>query len=159
MILQIRRGRKPDGVCLVVGTCARGFKNNSNSDVIFSSSTVKEVGDSKAQYFWEVTFYYINWYIISFLLMNLKYNINFYFWEFSLKSSQAFPAGSGPFDRTTYMFTYVEPQPGSPKLEELLEAYWNLMPEYQASFFFSFQFVSLQNQTRILTIAVINFKS
>jgi hypothetical protein len=60
MILQIRRGRKPDGVCLVVGTCARGFENNSNSDVIFSSSTVKRVGDSKAQYFWEVTFYYIN---------------------------------------------------------------------------------------------------
>jgi hypothetical protein len=56
MILQIRRGRKPDGVCLVVGTCARGFKNNSISDVIFSSSTVKKVGDSKAQYFWEVIF-------------------------------------------------------------------------------------------------------
>jgi len=32
------------------------------------------------------------------------------------------------------MFTYVEPQPGSPKLEELLEEYWDLMPEYQASF-------------------------
>ncbi|WJX59069.1 hypothetical protein P8452_44449 [Trifolium repens] len=96
VVKQIRRGRKPDGVCLVVGTCARGFKNNSISDVIFSSSTVKKVGDSKAQYFWE-----------------------------------AFPAGSGPLDRTTYMFTYVEPQPGSPKLEELLEEYWNLMPEYQ----------------------------
>lgn len=96
VVKQIRRGRKPDGVCLVVGTCARGFENNSNSDVIFSSSSVKRVGDSKAQYFWE-----------------------------------AFPAGSGPLDRTTYMFTYVEPQPGSPKLEELLEEYWNLMPEYQ----------------------------
>jgi len=69
MILQIRRGRKPDGVCLVVGTCARGFENNSNSDVIFSSSTVKRVGDSKAQYFWEVTFYYINWTIISSILI------------------------------------------------------------------------------------------
>ena len=34
-------------------------------------------------------------------------------------------------DRTTYMFTYVDPQPGSPKLEELLEDYWNLMPDYQ----------------------------
>ena len=34
------------------------------------------------------------------------------------------------------MFTYVEPQPGSPKLEELLEEYWDLMPEYQASFLF-----------------------
>ncbi|WVY89894.1 hypothetical protein V8G54_035408 [Vigna mungo] len=98
VVKQIRGGRKPDGVCLVVGTCARGFKTNSNSDVIFSSSSIKKVGDSKAQLFWE-----------------------------------AFPAGSGPLDRTTYMFTYVEPQPGSPKLEELLEEYWDLMPEYQAT--------------------------
>ncbi|XP_058774263.1 uncharacterized protein LOC131648529 [Vicia villosa] len=96
ILKQIRRGRKPDGVCLVVGTYTRDFENNSLSDVIFSSSTVKKVGDSKAQYFWE-----------------------------------AFPAGLGPLDRTTYMFTYVEPQPGSPKLEELLEEYWDLMPEYQ----------------------------
>jgi hypothetical protein len=50
-----------------------------------------------------------------------------YFW-------QAFPAGSGPLDRTTYMFTYVSPQPGSPKLEELLEDFWDLMPEYQVNF-------------------------
>jgi hypothetical protein len=62
----------------------------------------------------------------------------FLFLRISLKLSQAFPAGSGPLDRTTYMFTYVEPQPESPKLEELLEEYWNLMPEYQASFLFSF---------------------
>ncbi|MED6170536.1 hypothetical protein PIB30_031995 [Stylosanthes scabra] len=102
VVKQIRCGRKPDGVCLVVGTCARGFEKNSDSDVIYSSSSVKKVGNSKAQYFWE-----------------------------------AFPAGSGPLDRTTYMFTYVEPQPGSPKLEELLEQYWDLMPEYQG--------VSLEN--------------
>lgn len=50
-----------------------------------------------------------------------------------LNISQAFPAGSGPTDRTTYMFTYVDPQPQSPKLEELLEEYWKLMPEYQVS--------------------------
>lgn len=93
---QIRHGRKPDGVCLVVGSCARGFKRNSTSDVIYSSSSVKKFGRSEAQYFWE-----------------------------------AFPAGSGPSDRTTYMFTYIDPQPESPRLEELLEEYWNLMPEYQ----------------------------
>ncbi|XAR55345.1 Lycopene beta-cyclase, partial [Bertholletia excelsa] len=92
----IRHAKKPDGVCLVVGSCARGFKNNSTSDVIFSSSAVKRVGESEVQYFWE-----------------------------------AFPAGSGPMDRTTYMFTYVDPQPGCPKLEELLEDYWDLMPNYQ----------------------------
>lgn len=51
---QIRRGRKPDGMCLVVGSCARGFKDNSTSDVIYSSSSVKKVGDSEVQLFWEV---------------------------------------------------------------------------------------------------------
>ncbi|GMP66750.1 hypothetical protein CsSME_00026974 [Camellia sinensis var. sinensis] len=96
VVKQIRDGRKPDGVCLVVGSCCRGFKDNSTSDVIFSSSEVKKVGESEVQYFWE-----------------------------------AFPAGSGPMDRTTYMFTYVDPQPGCPKLEELLEDYWDLMPNYQ----------------------------
>lgn len=52
--LQIRGGRKPDGVCLVVGSCARGFKDNSTSDVIYSSSSVKRVGNAEVQYFWEV---------------------------------------------------------------------------------------------------------
>ncbi|KAG8642258.1 hypothetical protein MANES_12G071600v8 [Manihot esculenta] len=102
VVKQIRRGRKPDGVCLVVGSCARGFKENSTSDVIYSSSSVKKIGDSELQYFWE-----------------------------------AFPAGSGPIDRTIYMFTYVNPQPGLPKLEDLLEDYWDLMPKYQG--------VSLEN--------------
>ncbi|XP_052179051.1 uncharacterized protein LOC127792561 isoform X2 [Diospyros lotus] len=96
VVKQVRGGRKPDGVCLVVGSCCRGFTDNSISDVIFSSSAVKKVGNSQVQYFWE-----------------------------------AFPAGSGSMDRTTYMFTYVDPQPGCPKLEELLEDYWDLMPNYQ----------------------------
>ncbi|XP_057954523.1 uncharacterized protein LOC131148671 [Malania oleifera] len=96
VVKQIRCGRKPDGVCLVVGSCARGFKDNSASDIIYSSSSVKKVGETEVQYFWE-----------------------------------AFPAGSGPVDRTTYMFTYVDPKPGCPKLEDLLEDYWDLMPKYQ----------------------------
>ncbi|CAH9072742.1 unnamed protein product [Cuscuta epithymum] len=100
----VRCGSKPDGVCLVVGSCARGFKDNSTSDVIFSSSSVKEIGESKVHYFWE-----------------------------------AFPAGSGSTDRTTYMFTYVDPQPGCPKLEELLEDYWDLMPSYQGVSFDSLE--------------------
>ncbi|KAL8457151.1 hypothetical protein ACS0TY_035118 [Phlomoides rotata] len=97
IVKQIRRGRRPDGVCLVVGSCCRGFKENTTSDVIYSSASVKSVGQSVAQYFWE-----------------------------------AFPAGSGPLDRTTYMFTYLSPEPGSPLLEELLEDFWDLMPQYQS---------------------------
>jgi hypothetical protein len=86
-------------MCLVVGSCAHGFKENSSSDVIYSSSSVTRVADSNVQLFWE-----------------------------------AFPAGSGPLDRTTYMFTYTEPQSTSPSLEDLLEEYWKLMPKYQVSF-------------------------
>ncbi|KAE9457886.1 hypothetical protein C3L33_10219, partial [Rhododendron williamsianum] len=111
VVKQIRRGEKPDGVCLVVGSCCRGFKDNSTSDVIFSSSAVKEVGESEAHYFWE-----------------------------------AFPAGSGPMDRTSYMFTYVDPHPGCPKLEELLEDYWDLMPNYQ---------VVLQKCKEVLLIVIV----
>ncbi|KAL6596224.1 hypothetical protein ACP70R_047588 [Stipagrostis hirtigluma subsp. patula] len=96
IVRQIRSGRKPDGVCLVVGACARGFDRNTTSDIIFSSSSVKRAGSSGVQLFWE-----------------------------------AFPAGSGPTDRTTYMFTYVDPKFGGPKLEELLEVFWTLMPVYQ----------------------------
>lgn len=96
IVRQIRQGKKPDGVCLVVGSCARGFKHNSTSDVIFSSSSIKKVRNADVQYLWE-----------------------------------AFPSGSGPDARTTYMFTYVDAQPSSPTLEELLEEYWNLMPGYQ----------------------------
>lgn len=96
VVKQIRLGRKPDGFCLVVGSCARGFKENTTSDIIYSNSSVRKMGATLLQYFWE-----------------------------------AFPAGSGPSDRTTYLFTYVAAEPGAPKLEELLEDYWDLLPDYQ----------------------------
>lgn len=48
-----------------------------------------------------------------------------YFWE-------AFPAGSGPTDRTTYMFTYMDAAPYRPSLQAVFEDYWKLMPEYQS---------------------------
>uniref|UniRef100_A0A0E0ELK8 Uncharacterized protein n=1 Tax=Oryza meridionalis TaxID=40149 RepID=A0A0E0ELK8_9ORYZ len=51
--------------------------------------------------------------------------------NFSPIVRQGFPAGSGPTDRTTYMFTYVDPHFGGPKLEELLETFWDLMPAYE----------------------------
>lgn len=102
IVQQVRWGQKPDGVCLVVGGCARGFDpaRNTTGDVIYTAShsqppplppTASGSGRSgttsgggstqhapavhNAQYFWE-----------------------------------AFPAGSGPGDRTTYMFTYLDAQ-------------------------------------------------
>eukprot|EP00953_Heterococcus_sp_UTEX-ZZ885_P013001 7435-Heterococcus_DN1.PRE.2 len=47
-----------------------------------------------------------------------------YFWE-------AFPAGSGPADRTTYMFQYLDADPARPSLLSMMEDYWQLMPAYQ----------------------------
>ena len=46
------------------------------------------------------------------------------FWE-------AFPSGSGPADRTTYMFTYIDAQPTRPSLLTMMEEYWKQMPAYQ----------------------------
>lgn len=46
------------------------------------------------------------------------------FWE-------AFPSGSGPTDRTTYMFTYIDAQPTRPSLLTMMEEYWKRMPAYQ----------------------------
>lgn len=97
---QLRHGKKPDGVCCVVGTVARGFdpSRNTTSDVIYTTSDIGGASSETAdlQYFWE-----------------------------------AFPAGSDPSDRTTYMFTYLDADPRRPSLEALLEDYWKLMPEYQ----------------------------
>lgn len=75
------------------------------------------------QYFWEVRL--LRSYLHQ-LGNSLLYRTELYFIIL-----QAFPAGSGPLDRTTYMFTYVDPQSRCPRLEDLLEDYWDLMPNYQ----------------------------
>jgi 2-polyprenyl-6-methoxyphenol hydroxylase-like FAD-dependent oxidoreductase len=106
IVRQVRHGAKPDGVCLVVGTCARGFDPaaNATGDVIYTAGPSEPPapaaggggGLSSLQQFWE-----------------------------------AFPAGSGPGDRTTYMFTYLDAAPERPSLEAMLEHYWEAMPRYQ----------------------------
>ena len=45
--------------------------------------------------------------------------------------SQAFPAGSGKGDRTTYLFTYIDAAGERPSLLNVMEDYWRLMPSYQ----------------------------
>ncbi|KAK9820787.1 hypothetical protein WJX74_003932 [Apatococcus lobatus] len=100
IVRQARWGTKPDGVCLVVGACCRGFDKEKNTagDLIYTT-TDAQLGDARvpwSQYFWE-----------------------------------AFPAGSGPADRTTYMFSYMDADSRRPTLEAMLEDYWHLMPEYQ----------------------------
>ena len=72
---QIRGPVEPDGICIVVGSCASGFdaQNNTYSDVIYTDTPITDKKTSQLQYFWE-----------------------------------AFPAGSGKTDRTTYLFTYMD---------------------------------------------------
>jgi len=46
---QARHGRKPDALCLVVGSCAEGFAENHNGDLLLSFTPLK----NQCQYFWE----------------------------------------------------------------------------------------------------------
>lgn len=41
IVRQIRHGQKPDGACLVVGTLAEGFTENSFSDLIYTMTPAK----------------------------------------------------------------------------------------------------------------------
>ncbi|MBE9013727.1 FAD-binding oxidoreductase, partial [Pseudanabaenaceae cyanobacterium LEGE 13415] len=49
IVRQARQGKKPDGVCLVVGTCAKGFTQNDTGDLIASFTPIQK----QCQYFWE----------------------------------------------------------------------------------------------------------
>ena len=94
-IVRQARVERPDGVCLVVGSCASGFARNTSGDVIVTDTDM-EGEELRQQLFWE-----------------------------------AFPAGSGPSHRTTYMFTYADADPGRPSLTAMLERYWPLLERYQ----------------------------
>ena len=49
MVQQARQGQKPDGVCLVVGSCAKGFPRNDAGDLLVSFTPLQ----NQCQYFWE----------------------------------------------------------------------------------------------------------
>ncbi|BAY40733.1 hypothetical protein NIES2111_51200 [Nostoc sp. NIES-2111] len=46
---QARQGKKPDALCLVVGSCAQGFAENQAGDLILSFTSLH----NQCQYFWE----------------------------------------------------------------------------------------------------------
>ncbi|MBR8827264.1 MAG: FAD-binding oxidoreductase [Gomphosphaeria aponina SAG 52.96 = DSM 107014] len=46
---QARKGGKPEGVCLVVGSCAQGYQFNDTGDLIVSFTPIQ----NQCQYFWE----------------------------------------------------------------------------------------------------------
>ncbi|MBD2042164.1 FAD-dependent oxidoreductase [Microcoleus sp. FACHB-672] len=49
VIRQARQGQKPDSICLVVGSCARGFPQNETGDLFVSFTPIQH----QCQYFWE----------------------------------------------------------------------------------------------------------
>jgi lycopene cyclase CruP len=49
IVRQARQYQKPDGVCLVVGTCAKGYAENETGDLIVSFTPIQ----NQCQYFWE----------------------------------------------------------------------------------------------------------
>ncbi|MGA9377296.1 MAG: FAD-dependent oxidoreductase, partial [Phormidium sp.] len=49
IVQQARQGQKPDSVCLVVGTCSKGFPENKTGDLIYSFTPI----ENQCQYFWE----------------------------------------------------------------------------------------------------------
>ena len=49
IVQQARKGDKPDGLCLVVGSCAKGYTNNDTGDLIASFTPIL----NQCQYFWE----------------------------------------------------------------------------------------------------------
>lgn len=49
IVKQVRQGTKPDGVCLVVGSCGQGFSENETGDLIYSFTPII----NQCQYFWE----------------------------------------------------------------------------------------------------------
>lgn len=49
MVQQARQGQPPDAVCLVVGTCTTGYRDNPTGDLIASFTPINH----QCQYFWE----------------------------------------------------------------------------------------------------------
>ncbi|KAF3884791.1 MULTISPECIES: FAD-dependent oxidoreductase [Nostocales] len=49
IVEQARAGQKPDALCLVVGSCARGFPENHTGDLLLSFTPLH----NQCQYFWE----------------------------------------------------------------------------------------------------------
>jgi lycopene cyclase CruP len=46
---QARAGKKPEGICLVVGSCATGFAQNETGDIFAATTPIQH----QCQYFWE----------------------------------------------------------------------------------------------------------
>ena len=103
---QQRFGIKPDGVCAVVGSCASGFRKDTNliGDIIYTNSEIKDKGENgQYQYFWEA---------------------------FPVGVGKKLQPGESD-TKTTYMFTYMDAEEKRVTLESLMEDYLDQLPVYQ----------------------------
>ena len=156
-----RWGVKPDGVCLVVGGCARGFDpaTNATADLIYTASDLQPAGAAAA------TSSAADDDDQSSLPSSSSSSSAAaaaagvaagaaagshqlqYFWEAfpasdglpvqgrssngTSSSSSSSSRFKGSDARTTYLFTYCDAQAWRPSLAQVLNDYWRLMPEYQ----------------------------
>jgi hypothetical protein len=140
---QYRGAVPPDGMCIVVGSLARGYQQQQQQQQVQENeaSSITGWGD----------LLFANDPIIETapVLSNNEYNLSStssssssssstvppssskipiqYFWE-------AFPASSHPTDRTTYLFTYMDLSVYRPSLLHIMEDYWELLLDYQQTF-------------------------
>ena len=49
IVQQVRQGTKPEAICVVVGSCAKGYPQNKTGDLIYSFTPIV----NHCQYFWE----------------------------------------------------------------------------------------------------------
>lgn len=98
---QQRHGRKPDGVCAVVGSCAGGYDRETNlvGDIIYTNTEIQDKGSNgQLQYFWEA-------------------------FPVGIGRNGMEPGSSDV--KTTYMFTYMDASQYRPSMSTLMDDYWN----------------------------------
>ena len=111
-VRQARAGQRPDGICVVVGTCAKGYGAESpQSETLRPQARLNDQGD----------LIYTNQGMTDDEGISAPQQ---YFWE-------AFPAGAGEDVRTTYLFTYIDANEGRPSLTRAFEDYWTMLKAYQ----------------------------
>lgn len=107
---QQRYGQKPDGICVVVGSCAGGYdaKTNLVGDIIYTNTEIQDKAENgKLQYFWEA-------------------------FPVGIGSKNGMKPGESDV-KTTYMFSYLDASEDRPSLHSFMDDYWKLLPEYQPS--------------------------
>jgi len=106
---QQRYGMKPDGVCCLVGSCARGYDKETNvkGDIVYTNSEMQDKGkEGMHQYFWGA-------------------------FPVGIGRNGNMPGSSD--EKTTYMFTYLDANKDRPDMITMMEDYWDMLPIYQPS--------------------------